>query len=157
MHAVSRDFVALGLPPVAQLGFVVRDRAEWIDRFSPLFGPFTTMDATVPGARYRGVEADCSLKLAFGRSGDLEIELIEWVSGGSPHRDFIGQGREGLHHLQFRVDGVDRWIEKLAMLGYRSIWYKRWSPDTVFAYLERDGDPTVIELLTMPAQSSAAA
>ena len=40
--------------------------------------------------------------------------------------------------------------EKLRPLGYQTIWYKHWSADTKFAYLERPGDPTLIEFLQMP-------
>ena len=39
---------------------------------------------------------------------------------------------------------------KLADLGYKPIWYKQFSEDTVFAYLEREGDPLLIEFLQMP-------
>jgi hypothetical protein len=90
------------------------------------------------------------LEIAFGRSGDLEIELIEWQGGESPHREFIERGGEGMHHVQFRVDDADGWIARLEEVGFRTIWYKRWCADTVFAYLERDGDPTIVEFLEMP-------
>lgn len=140
-----------GLPPCDQVGLVVRDLERAMAMYAPLFGPFTTMDGSVQQASYRGRLADVGLKIAYGRSGDLEIELIEWTSGESPHREFIEAGREGMHHFRFRVDDTDHWVEKLRPLGYEAIWYKRWSADTVFAYLERAGDPTLIEFLQMPA------
>jgi len=145
----EQQLAALGLPPIDQVGFVVKDLDKAIAQYDALFGPFTTMDAQVPSADFRGREASCELKLAFGRSGNLEIELIQWVSGESPHREFIENGSEGMQHLRFRVDNADTWIEKLGAEGYRSIWYKRWSEDTVFAYLERDNDPLMIEILQM--------
>ena len=55
-----------------------------------------------------------------------------------------------MHHLRYRVEDVDAWLPKLAELDYSPIWYKRWSADTVFAYLERPGDSLVVELLQMP-------
>ena len=146
----------IGLPPVAQLGYVVRSIDASVALYEPLFGPFRRMDGSVQGADYRGRLADCELRLAFAWSGSLEIELIEWVSGESPHREFLEKGREGMHHLQFRVEDCDAWVARLERLGYTRIWYKRWSPDTVFAYLERPGDPTLIELLQMPAPPGAA-
>lgn len=147
----DKPFAALGLPAIDQVGFVVKDLEQSMAAYEALFGPFTTMDAQVPAADYRGRKADCELKLAFGRSGDLEIELIQWLSGDSPHREFIESGREGMQHLRFRVDSVDDWIPRLRDVGYEAIWYKRWSEDTVFAYLERSADPLIIELLQMPA------
>jgi catechol 2,3-dioxygenase-like lactoylglutathione lyase family enzyme len=140
----------LGLPPIDQVGFVVRSLEEARQRYGALFGPFSEMDGSVQAANYRGKLADAKLALLFGRSGDLEIEFIEWQGGESPHREFIEQGREGMHHLRFRVDDTDAWIEKLAPLGYRPIWYKQFSADTVFSYLEREGDPLLIEFLQMP-------
>jgi len=143
-------FGKLGLPQVAQVGYVVRDLQASMKLYEPLFGPFRTMDGSVQQATYRGRLADCKLELAFGWSGDVEIELIQWVAGDCPHREFIEKGREGMHHLHFRVEDCDGWIRRLEPLGYRTIWYKQWSPDTVFAYLERANDPTLIEFLQMP-------
>lgn len=140
----------LGLPPISQLGHVVRNLEASMALYEPLYGPFSTMDGTVQGATYRGRVADVKLAMAFGRSGDLEIELIQWQSGESPHREFIERGREGIHHVQFRVEDCDGWIARAQPLGYEVIWYKRFSADTTFAYLERPGDPTLIEFLQMP-------
>jgi len=146
----ARAIRRVELPRVAQIGYVVRDLAAAIRLYDPLFGPFKTMDGSVQAATYRGRLADCRLELAFGWSGDVEIELIQWVSGDCPHREFIEKGREGMHHLHFRVEDCDGWVEKLRPLGYEAIWYKHWSADTKFAYLERAGDPTLIEFLQMP-------
>ena len=141
----------LGLPPIDQVGFVVRSLDEAKERYGALFGPFQEMDGSVQAADYRGNVADAQLAIAFGRSGELEMEFIEWQGGESPHREFIEAGREGMHHLRYRVEDTDAWIEKLAPLGYQPIWYKQFSADTVFAYLEREGDPLLIEFLQMPA------
>jgi hypothetical protein len=144
------ELASIGLPPADQVGFVVRDLEQAMALYGPLFGPWSTMDGSVPRAMYRGRECDAGLKIAFGQSGPLQIELIEWVSGESPHREFIEAGREGMHHLRFRVDDADGWIEKLKSLGYEPAWYKKWCADTTFVYLERPGDSVWIELLEMP-------
>ena len=141
---------SLGLPPIDQVGFVVRSLADCEARYGALFGPFTRMSSAIEGADYRGRVCDVKLELLFGHSGDLEIEFIEWQGGESPHREFIESGREGMHHIRYRVDDTDGWIEKLASIGYRPIWYKKLTDDIVFAYLERDDDPLLIEFLQMP-------
>lgn len=140
----------LGLPPLVQIGFVVRDLKESMAKYESLYGPWHHFDGSVPGATYRGRSADVRLDIAIGHSGPLEIELIQWVSGESPHREFVERGREGMHHVQYRVEDADGWIAKLAPLGYRPIWYKKWCADTTFAYLERSGDPLIVEFLEMP-------
>ncbi|MBK6402501.1 MAG: hypothetical protein IPF74_11410 [Rhodocyclaceae bacterium] len=57
-----------------------------IARYSPLFGPFHRIDGSVQGCDFRGRIADVELDIAFGRSGALEIELIQWRSGEAPCR-----------------------------------------------------------------------
>src|SRR5690554_2939270 len=104
----------LGLPPIDQIGFVVRNLDEWVKRFDPVFGPFTFIDGSVQDATFRGKSEDVKLHIGFGRSGDLEIELIEWQGGVSPHSEFIQSGREGMHHLRYRVEDTDAWIPELA-------------------------------------------
>ena len=140
----------LGLPPIDQIGFVVKSIDEAEKRYDAMFGPWTRMDGSVQDATYRGRSADVKLQLLFGHSGELEMEFIEWQGGESPHREFIDAGREGIHHLRYRVDDTDGWIEKLATVGYEPIWYKQFSADIVFAYLERKDDPLLIEFLQMP-------
>ena len=144
------SLASLGLPPVAQIGFVVRDIEESMAKYGSLYGPWSPLDGSVPQATYRGRTADATLKVAIGHSGPLEIELIQWIAGDSPHREFIERGREGMHHLQYRVEDADGWIRRIAPLGYAPIWYKRWCADTTFAYLERVGDPLIVEFLEMP-------
>ncbi len=146
----TQEFQSLGLPPADQVGFVVKDLKEWTRRYDSMFGPFSYMDGSVQAADYRGRVEDAKLEIAFGRTGDLEIEFIEWQGGHSPHREFIESGAEGMHHIRFRVDDADYWIEKVKSVGFEPIWYKRFSADTTFAYLERKGDPLIIEFLQMP-------
>lgn len=139
-----------GLPPCDQVGFVVRDLDRAMAMYEPLFGPFYTMDGSVSQALFRGRLADVKLRMAFGYSGDLQIELIEWGGGESPHGEFIQAGHEGMHHVRFRVEDPDAWIERMRPHGYVPVWYKRWSDEIVFTYLEREGDPLLIEFLQMP-------
>ncbi|MEH6593659.1 MAG: VOC family protein [Halioglobus sp.] len=136
---------ALALPPCDQVGFVVKDMAAALALYEPLFGPFSTMDPGPMTYDYRGRQEECDMKLAFGKSGDLEIELIQWVSGHSPHREFIDAGREGMQHLRFIVQNLEEKVAEAEALGYESIWSKRYGEGLAVAYLERVGDPLVIE------------
>ncbi len=144
------ELALLGLPPIDQLGFVVKSLDEAEARYAALFGPFTRMDVSIRDADYRGRQCDAELALLFGHSGELEIEFIELRSGESPHREFIEAGREGLHHLRYRVDDTDTWTKRLAEIGYAPIWHKKLTDTIVFAYLEREGDPMLVEFLQMP-------
>jgi methylmalonyl-CoA/ethylmalonyl-CoA epimerase len=135
----------LHLPDLDQVGFVVRDMAQALLLYEPLFGPFSTMDPGPMTYNYRGVQEECCIRLAFGKSGTVEIELIEWVSGGCPHKEFLDAGREGMHHLRFIVDDVDTQVARAQAVGYESIWSKRFGVGLAVAYLERPGDPLLLE------------
>ena len=135
----------LDLPDLNQVGFVVRDMDAALALYEPLFGPFSTMDPGPMTYDYRGEQEECNMRLAFGKSGDVEIELIEWVSGGCPHKEFLDAGREGMHHLRFIVKDLDAAVAEAQAVGYSNIWGKRYGEGLAVAYLEREGDPLVIE------------
>ena len=140
----------LGLPPIHQLGFVVPDLHEALTLYEPLFGPFTFMDSRVQGALLHGKPEDCENSLAFGRSGKLEIEIIAPRSGRSPQQEFLDSGGVGMHHVGFLVDDHDKRVRQAYTLDYVTLWSHR-VDDIAWSYLQRDGDPLVIEFLQMPA------
>ena len=136
---------ALSLPEVDQIGFVVKDLDKALAHYEPLFGPFTVMEAPDMEWDYRGTPEISSLKIAFAKSGDVEIELIEWIAGKTPHKEFLDAGHEGMHHLRFIVDNVEEKVEEAKACGYQQIWYKRFGEGLAASYLERAGDPLVLE------------
>jgi methylmalonyl-CoA/ethylmalonyl-CoA epimerase len=155
--AVGRDIAAkLGLPPVDQVGFVVRDLDRAIETFGAVFGEFHTMETALEGAWYRGRRADVTLRIGFGKSGPLEIELIEVVSGESPHREMLEKHGEGVHHIRFRVDDIDPPLEQLKQLGFEVIWSHE-IPQVAakWAYLEAPPDQggALIELYSLGARA----
>lgn len=143
----------LGLPPIDQVAWIVRDLDKAIAAFAPLFGPFTTMEATLADCFYRGRRADVSMRIGFGRSGPIEIELIQPVSGESPHFELLERYGEGVHHVRFRVDDLAAAREKLEGLGFEAIWSKEMPEASArWAYLEGppEGGGALVELLEMP-------
>lgn len=135
----------LNLPPCDQVGFVYRDIDSAVKAYEGIFGHFERMDPGVMRYQYRGREEDCELRLAFARSGDLEIELIGWVSGECPHKEFVDAGREGMMHLRFIVDKLEPKIKEAEAFGYHSIWDKRFADNLAVSYLERENDPLLLE------------
>lgn len=141
---------ALNLPPMDQVGFVVKDLEAAIKAYEPMFGPFNIMEPGETEFDYRGTPEKSEIRLAFGKSGDIEIELIEWVSGKTPHKEFLDAGGEGMQHLRFIVQGLEAKIIEAEAFGYHSIWFKRFGPGLAAAYLEREGDPLIIEFFERP-------
>jgi catechol 2,3-dioxygenase-like lactoylglutathione lyase family enzyme len=141
------------LPPMDQLSFVVRDLDDTMRRYAPLFGPFQVMDSELVDVDYRGRRASCKLRLAFGRSGPLEIELIEVLEGECIHREFLERGREGPHHVRFPVADLEAAVAALEREGLRRVYGRRLSESLAFAYVESD-DGMLFELLEMKGSPS---
>ena len=80
--------------------------------------------------------------VALGRTR----ELIQWLRGECPHKESIDAGREGMHHLRFRIHDLDSKVAEAEALGFRAVWGKRYNDNMAVAYLERDGDPLWLEL-----------
>jgi catechol 2,3-dioxygenase-like lactoylglutathione lyase family enzyme len=139
--------IALDLPAIDQIGFVVPDIEQAMADYAALFGPWQRMDAEVNQADFRGETRDCEIKMAFGKTGELEIELIEVVSGVSPHTEFLDSGRSGMHHIRYPVDDLEKAIEKAAAIGWYPIWSKNFEQGISFSYLEKPGDPLLIEFI----------
>jgi catechol 2,3-dioxygenase-like lactoylglutathione lyase family enzyme len=49
--------------------------------------------------------------------GAVQIELIEPVEGDAPHKRFLEERGEGLHHLGYYVDNYDEWRAYLKEQG----------------------------------------
>lgn len=141
----------LNLPACCQIGFVVPDLERAISLYEPLFGPFELVEyGRIEGAVFRGKPAPYEIRMGIGYSGELELELIEWVSGDTPHKEFIDAGRSGMHHLSFTVEDLDAVVEQGRGLGYEPIWYHAMSDEIKYAYLERPGDSLLVELTQRP-------
>lgn len=141
----------LALPPCCQVGFVYPNLEEAIALYEPLFGEFKIVDyGEMEGASFRGKPSPYRIRMGIGYSGDLELELIEWVSGETPHKEFVQAGRSGMHHLSFTVPDLDAIVEAAGSLEYEAIWYHAMSDEIKYAYLERPGDPLLIELTQRP-------
>jgi methylmalonyl-CoA/ethylmalonyl-CoA epimerase len=144
-----RRIGSVELPPIDQVGYVVRDLEATLARYEHLFGPFSRLDTPLKGALLRGKPTDVHLEIALGSTGNVEIEFIAVKSGASPHSEFLDAGREGIHHIRYRVADCDSTLKALRGEGFAPIWYHDMG-FAKFAYLEhttRDG--VMIELLQM--------
>jgi len=128
------------LPPVEQIGIVVRDVDQAVEYFTSTFGwgPFKIREGEQKGFTYEGQTGDCRLKMAFARSGGVEIELIQVLEGETPHSDFLRRHGEGLQHLRFRVDDCDGMLKALAREGVEPLWSQIFPGIAAFAYMKTD-------------------
>ena len=98
--------------PVTQVAWVTDDLAATERLLSEQFGvgAWTRIDDVVFGpdtTTLRGEPVELTLHVSLGYAGDLQLELIQPVSGPGIHRDFLDAHGPGLHHVCFAVDDVD--------------------------------------------------
>jgi len=135
------------LPPVEQVGIVVKDIEKTIEFYESVLGlgPFKVYDYGEMEYTFRGRPARSRMKIAFAKSGPLEIELIQVLSGETPHSEFLAERGEGLHHLRFHVDDLDGMLAELAKEGIEPVWWKKLPELGIsFAYLDSDKTGGVI-------------
>jgi methylmalonyl-CoA/ethylmalonyl-CoA epimerase len=143
----------LDLGPIDQVSYVVSDLERALSRYEALFGPFQVAEAVLPECTILGRRADCRLKHAVNQAGPVEIELIQVLEGETPHSEHLQAHGEGLHHVRFRVDGLDARLRDLEARGFTTVFFKRFGPGAAFAYLETPPETgrSVIELLELPS------
>jgi methylmalonyl-CoA/ethylmalonyl-CoA epimerase len=144
---------AIKLPPVEQVGIVVKDLDKAMEFYCNTFGmgPFQVMDVSLKGCIYRGRPTDCRMKLAMARSGPIEIELIQVLEGETPHTEFLREKGEGLHHLRFSVDDLNAVLAQWAGEGIEPVWQHSMPEVGIsWAYLNTDAvGGVMVELIEM--------
>ncbi len=140
----------LGLGPIDQIAYVVEDLDSALPHYTSLFGSFQVSDSPLAGVRCRGDVIDCVLKIAVNRSSPIEIELIQVMEGDTPHSQHLREHGEGLHHVRFRVSGLEARLQELEGAGFETTFFKRFSGagNVAFAYVQSPTGHT-IELLEM--------
>lgn len=57
------------------------------------------------------------VRVAFYRTGDVEVELLEPTAADSPVGRFLEARGEGIHHLAFRVANVEKALAEVEAHG----------------------------------------
>jgi 4-hydroxyphenylpyruvate dioxygenase-like putative hemolysin len=129
----SKRTKKLKLKTVDQIGVVVKDISSVIETWSSMFGigPWTYRETVGTDAKGRSWK----VRLAFAYLGSLQLELIQPVEGRIFHSRFLETHGEGIHHLGFYVDDVDREATKLLAKGAKLLF----TDPGRFAYMDSGG------------------
>ena len=140
-----------GLGPIDQISFAVASVDDAARRYAALFGgEFEVMDVQLDDILVRGKPASVSVRLGFGRTGPIEVELVEVVSGEYPVRDYLAEHGEGFHHVRFPVTDLKATQAAMQAAGY-TVTMEGASAEIFFAYIESpDLAGATIELIQFP-------
>jgi catechol 2,3-dioxygenase-like lactoylglutathione lyase family enzyme len=104
--------VSIAGGPVVQVAWVTGDIEATERLLADQFGvpAWTRIPDVVFGpdsTTLRGEPVEMTLHVSLGYAGDLQLELVQPVSGPGIHREFLDAHGPGLHHVCFEVDDVE--------------------------------------------------
>jgi len=109
-----------------QLGHVVSDLEAALEYWTRIMrvGPFVVLDTAVGDRQFfhRGQLSPVDFSIAISYIGDVMIELIKPInSAPSPYSEFLGSGREGLHHIGLWPADFEQTCAALAQSGFKEV------------------------------------
>jgi methylmalonyl-CoA/ethylmalonyl-CoA epimerase len=145
---------------VFQIAYVVPDLHSAVRFFKEELGvPCFLIKEDIRGEdqTYLGRPGDFRHSIAFGYAGQMQIELIQSLSGASTYADFLAQHpRGGVHHLGLLVDDYDAGVGEMNGRGFKLVQSGR-NGETRFAYFDV-GHPigTLLEIVRLAPAIKAA-
>jgi len=98
--------------PIAQICWVTDDLEATEQLLTEQFG--TGAWTRLPGITFgadrttlRGDPVEFTAHISLGYAGDLQLELIQPVSGPTIHAEFLAANGPGLHHVCFEVEDIE--------------------------------------------------
>jgi catechol 2,3-dioxygenase-like lactoylglutathione lyase family enzyme len=136
---------------LVHIGVVVRDMEKAVARLTALgIGPFEPWPFPPDvKEKFRGKPFYPGRRVTIrkARIGNMELELIQPISGKSPHREFLEQKGEGIQHLGFIVDNLEEEVARLTARGSGILLTSEFKGGGGIAYLDLDAAGLIVELV----------
>ena len=97
---------------IEHIGIAVKDLEVSNELFSKLFGE--------PHYKTETVESE-HVSTSFFKVGESKIELLHATQSDSAIAKFIEKKGEGIHHIAFGVDDIEKEVERLKAEGFQPI------------------------------------
>lgn len=94
---------------IEHIGIAVKNLEDANKTYAALLG--------VPHYKVEAVESE-GVATSFFKVGESKIELLEATSADSPIAKFIEKRGEGIHHIAFAVDDIQKEITRLQKEGF---------------------------------------
>lgn len=146
---MTQDKTESSFTKVIQVGLVVKDVDKVVERLTSLgIGPFT--QGGLPPDReewFRDKRMYADFKIRSAMIGDIQIELIQPLSGDSPHKEFLESKGEGIQHIACAVEDVEKEIAKLTSKGATVLLRAKFPGGRGVAYMDLGAGGLIIELI----------
>jgi methylmalonyl-CoA/ethylmalonyl-CoA epimerase len=97
---------------IEHLGIAVKDLDSSNELYERLLGK--------PHYKIEKVESE-NVSTSFFQVGDSKVELLQATSGESAIAKFIEKKGEGIHHIAFAVDDIEKEVLRLKAEGFQAI------------------------------------
>ncbi|CAZ95716.1 methylmalonyl-CoA epimerase [Zobellia galactanivorans] len=94
---------------IEHIGIAVNDLEAANERFGKLLGQDHYKVEEVPSE---------GVRTSFFKTGDSKIELLEATDPEGPIARFLSRKGEGVHHIAFAVDDIEKEMERLRGEGF---------------------------------------
>lgn len=123
-----------GFQKIVQIAIVTKDIEASAKRWAALLGvPVPAVTTTRPGNEvnlvYRGKRSNGQAKLAFFRTGQVVLELIEPAGPDTAWKEHLDKYGEGVHHIGIQVQDLEGSVKQIEALGYPEIHRGRYDKD----------------------------
>lgn len=140
---------------VDQIGVIVKDLDKTVEYYESLgIGPFKSLKLTYTERKLRGKPADdIKINMKVAQMGPIQLELVQPVAGESLPKEFLESRGEGVNHLGFFVDDIDKEVAKLEKKGHKVVFRTRFQGGGGTAHFDTDriGGIT-LELIQWPPE-----
>lgn len=89
-----------------------------------------------PDVIYKGKPSPYTMKVTFGQMGPVRLEMVQVVKGPCIYTDFLAKYGEGIHHLGFEVDDLDKEVANAKSQGLKLICYLKMVGIMAFAHFD---------------------
>ena len=106
------------------VAIAVNDIEKAIDFYTKSFGiKFEEVQQhdLPPDVIYKGKPSPYTMKVTFGQMGPVRLEMVQVVKGQCIYTDFLKQYGEGVHHLGFEVDDLEKEVANAKSQGLEMI------------------------------------
>ena len=123
---------------IDQISYVYRDIKKQARLLEDIYyvPRFRFIEARGGFIRFRGKKTQISVKIGLGRIFNTEVELIEWIDGECAFKEFLDEGRDGLHHIGTFVEDYEGYLDYFKGKGIGVLQYGR--DITRWAYLDSE-------------------
>lgn len=141
---------------IDQIGIVVKDMEKAVEYYQSLgIGPFKPLKNVVHIERViRGKAAnDVKNEVRVAQMGSVQLELVHTLEGESLQKEFLEARGEGVNHLGFFVDDLDKETVKMEEKGVKILSRSRYKGGGGAVYLDTAKiGGVILELIQWPSE-----